>query len=175
MIQVEEIKHATARQAARLFEDILATLPAECASLEIKRNKDGSEIEVSRVPANTEGAEFGAMIFSGVVYSADFGKAPTFTFEFPWEVGLSRKAGFDQQLAVVKRMCLAVIAGKCEHGRERFGTLGSVLISDNEVYRATDHPLLAIFRRRHNLGVTRYAPYDEDATAHSQSFPRLSL
>jgi len=176
MTHTDAVKDATVRQVKRLLEDIHATLPAGCAELRSRPTIDNFGFEISIIPANEQCAEVGATIVGGDLYSADFGKAPTFTtFEFPWEVGLSRKSGLDEQLEALKKICLAVIAGNCEHRHGRLGTLGAVFANETEAFRVTDYYPLAIFRRRVGPEVTRYAPYYEGAATHSQSFPRLSL
>ena len=176
MTHADDLKDVTARQVVRLFADIHATLPAGCAQLVSGPTRDNFGLHVAISPSNELSAEVGATLMGGGIYSADFGKAPTFTtFEFPWEVGLSRKAGLNEQLEALEKICLAVIAGNCEHRRGRLGTLGAVFVSETQTFRVTDYPLLAIFLWRHDLRVRRYAPYYEGAATHSRSFPRLSL
>ena len=176
MMKADAIKNEAAQQVMRLFEDIHAALPSGCAELVSRPTSDNFGFEVALISSNERSAEVGGMIMDGELYSAFFGKAPTFTtFEFPWEVGLSRKSGLDAQLEALRKMCLAVIAGKCEHRHGRVGTRGTIFASETKVFCVTDYPILAIFRRQRDPKVTRYAPYYEGATPDPQSFTRLSL
>lgn len=176
MKRSHDIPDATGRQVTSLFEDILATLPESCASLKIEPAKGANGFSVTLIPSNERSAEFGAMVLEGCLYSAFFGKEPTFTdFECPWEIGLRRSAGLAQHLDVISKMCLAVIAGKCEHRFERCSNRGTICVSETEVYRVMDIRLLGWFRPRRSIQAVQYAPYFPGAENHGRSFPRLSL
>jgi hypothetical protein len=166
----------TGRHVTMLFEDILATLPESCASLEIQPQEGFNGFSVALIPSNKRSAEFGAMVLEGSLYTAFFGKAPTFTdFECPWELGLRRSSGLPPQLDVLRRMCLAVVAGKCEHRLERTSTRALIYVSETEIYQGGDSPLLGWLRPRRTIEAIHYAPYFPGAENHSQSFSRLSL
>jgi hypothetical protein len=176
MKRSDNIRETTVRQVTSLFEDILATLPEGCASLKTEPQKRLDGFSVALVPANEQSAEFGAMVLEGSLYSAFFGRDPTFTdFECPWELGLRRSAGLADQLNVIGKMCIAVIAGKCEHRFERRSHRGTIFVSETEIYRVADIPLLGWLRLRREVEVKQYVPYFPGAENHSRSFPRLSL
>jgi hypothetical protein len=167
-----EIQRLVETRVTVLFEDILATLPSGCASLRTERAKGAPGPAVVLVPSNKQSAEFGAMVMDRDLYSAFFGRGATFTtFECPWELNLSRSAGLDLQLEVLTKMCVAVIAGRCEHRFERYSTGGVICVSEKEIYRVRD----LYFWPRKNLEVVHYAPYYPGAESHTRPSPRLSL
>jgi hypothetical protein len=138
--------------------------------------KDANDFSVALIPSNEQSAEFGAAVMGDSLYSVFFGRDPTFTdFECPWEIGLRRSSGLAPQLDVIRKMSIAVIAGKCEHRFERRSILGTISVSETERYRVRDIPLLGWLRPRRNVEAVRYAPYFPDAENHTRSFPRLSL
>jgi|SRR5208282_3381686 len=178
MKQTNEIAGSTGDLVTGLFQRILDSLPAGWALLRVEPSQRYREIfSVSLVPSNERSAEFSATVLGDRLDSVDFGRKPTFTqFECPWEIGLPRSAGLDRQLDVVARMCLAVIAGRCEHRFERRSTRGSIYVSEKEVYRVGDTGLMwLIWPRRNPQPAVQYAPYFPGAESHVQSFSRLSL
>ncbi len=176
MKQPKDVGGSTRDQVMGLFQQILDILPAGCASLRVDPGKDADDFGVSVVPTNERSAEFGAMLFGSRLYSVDFGKEPTFTtFECPWEINLPRSAGLDRQLDVLAKMCLAVIAGRCEHRFERRSTRGVINVSEGEVYRVGDMHIGRLFRPRRNPEVLQYAPYYPGAATHRLSLSRSSL
>lgn len=171
-----DIPDATGRRVTHLFDDILATLPDNCASLKIEPQKSFNGFSVALIPSNERSAEFGAVVMEGDLYSAFFGRGSTFTtFECPWEIGLRRSDGLAQHFDVIRKMCLAVIAGRCEHRFERRSVQGTISVSEKEGYRVGDIPLLGWLRPRRKVEVIQYAPYFPGAENHTRSFPRLSL
>lgn len=168
---------ATERQLVRLFQDILYTLPPNCASLRIKEApKDKGIRDLAIVPANTRSAEFGVILMSGELYAAFFGpERLSTTYECPWEIGLSKRDGLAEHLAVIEKMCLAVIAGRCEHRYRRWGIEGVIHVSEEKIYRVSDVGLLRFFFPRRDPKIIQYAPYYPGAEKHSRSFPKLSL
>jgi len=160
------------KQLGRLFDDISATLPSRCAHIECK-NPRKEIIEMALVPGNEDSAEFGAIFLDGDLYAAFFGRGKlSTTYECPWEFNLRRSDGLEKQLAVIERMCLAVIAGRCEHRLGRLSIRGTINVSEQEVYQVTDLPLFPPRRQRQLI---QYAPYYPGAESHSRSFPKLSL
>jgi hypothetical protein len=165
MTKPDGIKNEIAHKVAQLLEGIRGTLPTGCAELVSRPMSDNFGLDVALIPSNEGSAEVGCMIIGDELYSAFFGKAPTFTtFEFPWEVGLSRKSELDEQLEAFRVMCMAVVAGNCEHRRGRFGTSGTIFVTETKVFRVTNYPILAFFQKRRNPTVMRYAPYREGAS-----------
>jgi hypothetical protein len=77
------------------------------------------------------------------------------TFELPWEGGLPNDASFDLLLERAKEMCLAVVAGRCEHRFGFLGIRGTIRVDETKTYRVTDY-----FHLRLNPKVVRYAPYN---------------
>jgi len=69
-------------------------------------------------------------------------------------------------------MCLAVIAGKCEHRLGLMSVRGTIIVGAQEVYRVTDLP---VFHPRRLRQLIQYAPYYPGAEGHSTTVPRLSL
>ena len=176
MKQPNEVAGPTGNLVTGLFQHILDTLPTGCASLRIEPAKDPEIFSVSLIPSNERSAEFSATVIGDGLDSVDFGKKPTFTcFECPWEIGLSRSAGLDHQLDVIAKMCLAVIAGRCEHRFERRSTRGVIHVSEKEVYQVGDVGIIGLIWPRRNLRAVQYAPYFLGAESHAQSFSRLSL
>ena len=176
MKQPNEVAGPTGSRVAGLFQHILDTLPTGCASLRIEPAKDPEIFSVSLIPSNERSAEFSATVLGNRLDSVDFGKSPTFThFECPWEIGLPRSAGLDQHLDVVAKMCLAVIAGRCEHRFERRSTRGVIYVSEKEVYRVADIGIMWLIRPRKNPYSLQYAPYFQSAESHAQSLSQLSL
>ncbi len=176
MKRSHEIPDTTTRQVTRLFEDILATLPEGCASLKIEPEKGIDGFSVALIPSNEQSAEFGAMVLESGIYSAFFGRGSTFTtFECPWEIGLRRSDGLAEHMDVIRKMCLAVVAGRCEHRFERRSTRGVIHVSEKEVYQVGDVGIIGLIWPRRNLRAVQYAPYFLGAESHAQSFSRLSL
>jgi hypothetical protein len=146
-----------ANQVARVFEEILATLPHGCASLQQKEEGEKAPAEVSIIPSNEASAQFGAMFFDRRLYAAFFGRGLFFTtYESPWELNLRSRDGFDRQLGALKKMCEAVVAGRCEHRASTLSLLGTIRASDGSMFRVRD---LLIFHPRRLRGTTIYQPY----------------
>jgi len=167
----------TQRQVVRLFEDVLSTLPANCASLEHRTPPKEKDIEdVALVPTNEKSAEFGVILIGGELYAVFFGRGTLSTsYECPWEIGLRSRDWLAEHLAVIEKMCLAVIAGRCTHRYQRLGIEGAIDVSEREVYRVRDVGLLRILAPRRLLSAVQYAPYFPGAENHSRTFPKLSL
>jgi hypothetical protein len=172
--RLTNIAEVTEKQLVRLFEDVLSTLPPSCASLELKpASKDKDIHELAIVPVNESSAEFGVILMSGDLYAAFFGRGKlSTTYECPWEIGLSRRDGLTEHLAVIEKMSLAVIAGRCEHLLGRMSIRGTIHVSEKEAYRVTDIPK---FPPRRERRIVQYDPYCPGAENHSRSFPRVSL
>ena len=152
-----------------MFEEILAALPSGCASLQRKGERKEFPEEVCVVPSNGSSAQFGAMFFGGMLYGAFFGRAPFLTtYEAPWELNLGRRDGFDKQLGALKKMCEAVVAGRCEHRIRMLSLVGIISASDGSTFRVDD--LLAFHRRRLRKTLI-YEPYERgsDSVALSPS------
>ena len=148
-----------ANQVAQIFQEILATLPSGCASLLHIEEEEGKDhpAEVSLLPSNAASAPFGASFFSGRLYGAFFGRPPLITnYEAPWELNLRCSDDLEKHFAVLKKMCEAVVAGKCQH---RIGTLsltGMIRASDGSIFRVVD---LSVFRPRLVRKIVVYEPY----------------
>jgi len=172
-----DMTDATQKQVMRLFEDVLSTLPTNCASLELRTPPKVKDIEdVALVPTNAKSAEFGVILIGGELYAAFFGRGTlSTTYECPWEIGLGRRDGLAEHLAVIEKMCLAVVPGRCTHRYQRRGIEGAIQVSEREVYRVRDVGLLRIFSLRRLLSVVQYAPCFPGAENHSRTFPKLSL
>jgi|SRR5580658_1702405 hypothetical protein len=168
---------ATQRQVVRLFEEVLSTLPANCASLELRTPPKEKDIEdVALVPTNEKSAEFGVTLIGGELYAVFFGRGTlSTTYECPWEIGLRRRDGLAEHLAVIEKMCLAVIAGRCTHRYQRLGIEGAIHVSERQAYRVRDVGLLRIFSPRRLVSAVQYAPYFPAAENHARTFSRLSL
>ena len=148
-----------ANQVAQMFQEILATLPSGCASLLLIEEEEGKDhpAAVSLLPSNAASAPFGALFFSGRLYGAFFGRPPFITnYEAPWELNLRCSDDLEKHFAVLKKMCEAVVAGKCQH---RIGTLsltGTIRASDGSIFRVVD---LSVFRPRLVRKIVVYEPY----------------
>ena len=150
------------KQVLRLFENLLATLPPHCVRIESRTLKKRFT-EIALLPANERCAEFGVMFCDGYIYAVLFASGDLSTvYECPFAIKLTPSDGLDEHLAVIERMCLAVIAGRCEHHYKRLGLQGVILVSDSEVYRMTDVGLSRLFSSRHTLHVVKYEPYQEE-------------
>ena len=160
------------KQVRRLFDNIAATLPLGCAQVECRQPRE-EIVEMALVPKNEEAAEFGATFLDGDLYAAFFGRGKiSTTFECPWDLHLRKSDGFHRQLAVLEKMCLAVIAGRCEHRLGRLSIRGTIYVGEREVYGVRDLP---IFHPRRQRQLIQYAPYHPSAERHSANFPKLSL
>jgi hypothetical protein len=148
-------------EVARMFEEVLSTLPHACASVQQKEEGKDAPAEVSIIPSNPAAAQFGAMFFSGKLYAAFFGREPFFTtYEAPWELNLRRQDGFDKELGALKKMCKAVLAGRCEHRVKIFRLVGVISAHDGSVFRVGDLP---VFHPRRQRGTIIYEPYHQSA------------
>ncbi len=144
------------KQVRRLFDNIAATLPLGCAHVEHKQSRK-EIVEMALVPKNEQAAEFGAIFLDGDLYAAFFGRGKiSTTYECPWDLHLRQSDGFHKQLAVMEKMCLAVIAGKCEHRLGRLSIRGTIYVGGQEVYGVRDLP---IFHPRRQRQLIQYAPY----------------
>jgi hypothetical protein len=141
------------KRVVRLFEEILSDLPAGVAVLEARRALDGSGTIVSLTPSCKTAATFTAHT-DDRLNLIDIGMGYT-TFELPWEGGLPNDASFDLLLERAKEMCLAVVAGRCEHRFGFLGIRGTIRVDETKTYRVTDY-----FHLRLNPKVVRYAPYN---------------
>jgi hypothetical protein len=176
MKQPNRVADSTRNLVTGLFQQILDTLPTGCASLSVEPSKDPEIISVLLVPSSERSAKFGVVLMGERFDSVFFGRSPTYThFECPWEIGLSRSAGLDQHLDVVSKMCLGVIAGKCEHRIERRWTRGVIHISEKEGYQVRDVGILRLIWPRRNLQAVQYEPYFPGAESQAQSSSRLSV
>ena len=166
MKQSNQVASPTGNLVNGLFQRIFESLPSGCASLRSEPAKDPEDFSVSLVPSNELSAAFSVMVLGDRLHTVDFGKKPTFTyFECPWDIGLPRSAGLDRQLDVLAKMCLAVIAGRCEHRFNRRSTEGVIYVSEKQVYRVGDINLMALFRPRRDSSAVQYAPYFPGAEA----------
>src|SRR5207344_1107106 len=92
--------------------------------------------------SNGTSAQFGEMFLDGRLYGAFFGHEPFFTtYECPWELKLGLHDGFDKQLEALKKMCEAVIAGRCEHRVTRFTLVGTITAGDSGTFRVVNIPI----------------------------------
>lgn len=172
MNQTLDIFGPAQTRVGRLFDDALATLPSGCAQVECRKPRN-EILEMALVPGNERSAEFGAIFLDQELYAAFFGRGKLFTtYECPWEFNLRRSDGFEKQLAVLEKMCLAVIAGRCEHRLGRWTTRGTIYVDEQEVFRVTD---LLTFRLQRPRLLIQYAPYYSVDQNHSATFPKLSV
>ncbi len=154
-------------QVARMFEEVLATLPYGCASVEQKEEGKDAPAEVSIIPSNPAAAQFGAMFFGGKLYAAFFGREPFFTtYEAPWELNLCRRDGFDKELGALKKMCEAVVAGRCEHRVTLFRLVGVISAYDGSVFHVGDIP---VFHPRRLRATIIYEPYHQSSNVTQSS------
>lgn len=145
-------------QVAKVFAEILSALPSGCASLQWKEEGKEAPEEVSVLPSNAASAQFGAIFFGGSLYGAFFGREPFLTtYEAPSELHLSRRDGFDKHLGRLKKMCEAVVAGRCDHRVGLFSITGTIAVSDESPLRVVDLPMFHPRRVRTRI---IYEPYD---------------
>ena len=160
-------------QVARMFEEIVATLPPGCATLRCKEEGEKAPAEVAILPVNEGSAEFGAMFFGRRLYGAFFGREPLWTtYEAPWELNLDRRDGVEKQLAALRKMCEAVVAGRCEHLVTMFSLLGTIRAADGSVFRVCDLPCFHPRRLRERIV---YEPYDRDFETDARLTGRQSV
>lgn len=163
MIQSAQTSGTAEAQVLHLFEGIVKALPADCVTLTRSEGKYFTDIVLQ--PANRESAEFGVLIDEPNLYAVFFGRSKFFTqFECPWEIKLGRSDGLDRELSTLEKMCLAVIAGRCEHRRGHLSVRGTIYAAQKDIYRVTDLPKFP-FKRRVEL--IRYAPYHSELIADS--------
>lgn len=145
-----------------MFDEVLATLPSGCASLQRKEEEKDAPAELAIVPANEASARFGAIFFGGKLYAAFLEREPfSTTYEVPWELNLHRTDGVEKQLAALRKMCEAVVAGRCEHLVTTFSLLGTIRAADGSVFRVCDIPCFHPRRLRTRI---IYDPYYRELT-----------
>ena len=139
-----------------LLKHLLAELPPDVASLEVKRATPSGEgmIAVLR-PQNPAAASVVAHTENGLgLVDLSFGEYGP-TWELPIE-GYNSKANKKELLQEVEDMCRAVIAGNCQHKRGLFSIRGNIQVN-NHLYRVTD---MFVFRPVPPLrGTRKYEPY----------------
>lgn len=140
-----------------LFQHLLADLPPNAASLEVRRvgrSKEG--IQVTLTPRNPGAAVLWVHAEKGLQL-IDFGFGDwNNAWELPVE-GTNPKAGKEELLQEVRELCKAVIAGNCKYERGFLSRTASIQVEGKRPYRVTDIP---IFRTRPPLHGTRlYEPY----------------
>jgi hypothetical protein len=147
-----DIPDKDGRRVAQLFEDVLATLPAGAATLETRRTHDDRATIITLKPSNKKSSAVSVHMEDGGKF-VDVSLGELTTLEFPWEAHLPKDPSFDLVLEEMKKICLAVIAGHCEH---RFGFLGirGTIRVGGEVYRCTH-----FFYPRLCPKTVRYEPY----------------
>jgi len=139
-----------------LLKDVLASLPPNVASLEIKRAKpNGPGLIAVLRPQNSSAASVVAHAENGfplVDFSfGDYGP----TWELPAE-GYNPKANKKELFRELEEMCRAVIAGNCEHKRGLLSIRGRIQVGDRR-YKVTD---LLVFHPVPPLrGTRKYEPY----------------
>jgi hypothetical protein len=139
-----------------LFERLVAELPPNAASLEVKRvgrNKEG--VLVTLRPQNPDAASMWAHA-ENCLHLVDFGFGDWEpTWELPIE-GYNRKADKREVLKEVEELCKAVMAGNCKHTRGLFSVTGSIQ-AGGRPYKITE---MLVFRRKPPFHGTRiYEPY----------------
>jgi hypothetical protein len=119
------------------------------------------------IPFNGASAQFGAMFFGGALYGAFFGREPFLTtYEAPWELHLGRRDGFDKHLGALKKMCEAVVAGRCDHRIGIFSITGTITARDGSLFRVVDLPM---FHPRRVPTRIIYEAYDRKSESPSRS------
>ncbi len=147
---------SNASLVAQLFEEIIAILPSGCATVQQKDQGKDRPAEVTVLPTNSGSAQFGALFFDGQLYGAFFGREPFFTtYESPWELNLRCSDGLDQQLAALKEMCAAVVAGRCEHRIRVFCVTGTIR-GDKSIFRVCNIPVFHPPRLRARIAYEAY-------------------
>jgi hypothetical protein len=139
-----------------LLKHLLAELPPNVASLEVKRaTPNGEGVIAVLTPQNPAAASVIAHTENGLgLVDFNFGEYGP-TWELPIE-GYNSKANKRELLQEVEDMCRAVIAGNCEHRRGLFSIRGNIQVS-NHLYRMTD---MLVFRPVPPLhGTRKYEPY----------------
>lgn len=154
MISIIKASDENADRLARLFPELLSTLPPETATLGSKRTKNDDGTIVWLKPAKKHAAEFCAHIEDGNNSLIDVSFGAGTTFEPPLESKLPDDANFDMMLEAVRAMGLATIAGRC---REYFGFMGirgTIKVSEGKVLRCS-----SFFHPRLLPKLVRYEPY----------------
>jgi hypothetical protein len=140
-----------------LFECLLAEMPPNAASLEVRRvgrNKEG--LQATLIPGNTRAASLWVHAEKGVgLVDLGFGDWNN-AWELPIE-GRNPKAGKVELLQEVRELCKAVIAGNCRYERGFLSRTATIGVEGGPPYRVTDIP---VFRTRPHLrGIRCYEPY----------------
>jgi len=139
-----------------LLKQVLASLPSNRASLEVKGARRNGEGMIAVLKPKKSGA-------ASIVAHAENGP-PLVDFSFgdyepTWELpieGHNPKANRKELLQEVEEMCRAVIAGNCEHKRGLLSIRGRIQVGDRQ-YRVTD---MLVFRPTPPLhGIRKYEPY----------------
>jgi hypothetical protein len=130
-----------------LCQELLRALPQGVATLESKRTQRDDGTIIRLVPSNPRSAPFGVHTEDDNYLLVDvfFGSGTTFELE-------DRDRG--ELLALVRRLGLAVISGRCE---ERFGFLGvrgEIRVKEKPGYRSAHY-----FHPRLFPKTVQYEPY----------------
>jgi hypothetical protein len=149
----DDFSDKNGKRVIRLFEDILATLPAGVADLDARRTRDGSGTIVFLQPKCKRSAVFSIHV-DDHLNLIDVSLGDYTTFELSSEADLPNGANFDLLLATAKEMCFAVIAGRCEHRFGLLGIQGTIRVDEQKIYRGTN-----FFHPRLIPKVVHYAPY----------------
>lgn len=146
--RLEEYAHIEEELVA-LLKNLLAELPPNAASLEVRRaGRDG--VVATLKPANRAAASIVVHAENGLaLVDFSFGEYEP-TWELPLE-GYSLKPSKKELLKEVEEMCRAVMAGHCEHRRGLLSIRGTIHVG-NRPYRVT-HWL--VFRTAPRLRGTR--------------------
>jgi hypothetical protein len=143
-------------ELVELLKRLLAELPPNVASLEVKRaGPNGEGVVVVLKPQNPASAVVVAHAENGLgVIDFSFGEYGP-TWELPIE-GNNPEANKKEVLQEIREMCWAVIVGNCKHKRGFLSISGSIRVGERP-YRITD---LLVLRAVPPLrGTRKYEPY----------------
>ena len=113
-----------------LLNELLAGLPPDVATLEVMRTlRQGDGVVAELKPKNPAAASIVVHAQNGFAL-VDFsfgGYEPT--WELPFE-GSKSKPSKQELLREVEQMCMAVIAGRCQHNRGLLSISGTIQVGD---------------------------------------------
>ena len=147
------IPDADGKRVLQVFEEILATLPEGTARVEVRRTQDDTATVITLKPSNKKSSSLSVHREDGGGECVDVSLAGLTTLEFPWEAHLPKSPSFDLVLEKIRKICLAVVAGHCEHRFGFLGIRGTIRVGE-EVYRCTH-----FFYPRLRPKTVHYEPY----------------
>ena len=140
-------------EVVALLRKLLAELPLNVASLEVRHIPDG--IVATLKPTNTAAASISLHAENRLeLIDLSFGQYGP-TWELPIE-GYNPKANKQELLQEVEAICRAVMTGNCEHSRGLLSIRGTIQVG-SRLYRLRD---MLVFRVTPSFrGTRKYEPY----------------